>query len=251
MSLALARCHRRGRALHIIDNTGRIVAVSPHLDDAALGCGALLAAYPGALVVTVFSALPAQDAPVTEWDARCGFRDGVAAMTQRRLEDDKALHLLKAEPLRLEFLDAQYVAAQQRAATRPERLAAALAPLLEAHDAGTVLVPMGLFHGDHILASDALLSLMPGMPGRNWVAYEEALYRNKPGLLQGRLVQLYTRGIRATPVAFATNSNVHRKATAVAAYASQLQELGVKKSAGEAAAPERFWLLQEAIKQEA
>ena len=33
----------------------RVVVLSPHLDDAVLGCGRLMAAHPGATVVTVYA----------------------------------------------------------------------------------------------------------------------------------------------------------------------------------------------------
>ncbi|WP_157664385.1 PIG-L deacetylase family protein [Bordetella genomosp. 9] len=233
-----------------IDEPGNIAAVSPHLDDAVAGCGALLAAYPGSTVITVFAGVPEASVPVTEWDRRCGFPDGLAAMRHRLTEDDKALHLLKARPVRLPFLDDQYVRATNRANPKVEKIAAALAGVLDKAQARTVLFPIGLFHGDHLLTSDAALSLFRDTPERNWIAYEDALYRTKPGLLHARLVQFYTRGISLTPVVFGAQPNVHRKASAVAAYASQLPELGVKKGEGDAAAPERFWLLRESVKQE-
>jgi LmbE family N-acetylglucosaminyl deacetylase len=236
--------------LKCIDDPGHIVAISPHLDDAVAGCGALLAAYPGSTVITVFAGAPAASAPQTDWDRRCGFPDGAAAMAQRCAEDDKALHLLKARPVRLPFLDDQYIRAMQRVSPKVEKVAPALAHALDQAQARTVLFPIGLFHSDHVLASDAVLTLCRAMPDRLWVAYEEALYRTKPGLLHARLVQFYTRGYSLTPVVFGASPNVHRKATAVSAYASQLGELGVKKGEGDTAAPERYWLLSESVKQQ-
>jgi LmbE family N-acetylglucosaminyl deacetylase len=234
-----------------IDDPGPIAALSPHLDDAVAGCGALLAAYPGSVVITVFAGVPEASAPLTEWDRRCGFADGQAAMTHRVAEDDKALHLLKAQPVRLPFLDDQYVRVMARSSPKVDKIAPALASALNKAQARTVLFPIGLFHGDHVLASDAALSLFRTMQDRHWVAYEDVLYRTKPGLLHARLVQFYTRGISLTPVGFGLSPNIHRKATAMSAYASQLGELGVKKGEGDAAAPERYWLLGEAVKQAA
>jgi LmbE family N-acetylglucosaminyl deacetylase len=233
-----------------IDDPGHIAAISPHLDDGVASCGALLAAYPGSTVITVFAGAPPATVPLTEWDQRCGFADGAAAMAQRCAEDDKAMHVLKAQPVRLPFLDDQYLRAMARSGLKVERIATALAQALDQAKSRTVLFPMGLFHTDHILVSDAVLTLFRGMPDRLWVAYEDALYRTKPGLLHARLVQFYTRGISLTPILFGVAPNIHRKATAVAAYASQLKELGVKKGEGDAAAPERYWLLRESVKQE-
>ncbi|WP_176464091.1 PIG-L deacetylase family protein [Bordetella genomosp. 11] len=231
-----------------IDEPGTIVAISPHLDDAVAGCGALLAGAPGSTVITVFAGVPEAAVPVTEWDRRCGFGDGQAAMTWRLGEDDKALHLLKAQPARLPFLDDQYVRAMGRTPPKVDKIAHAVQGILEKAGARTVLFPLGLFHRDHILASDAALALFAGRQDRRWVAYEDALYRNKPGLLQGRLVQFYTRGVCLTPVAF-RNTNTHRKATAMAAYASQMAELGITRNEGDTTAPERYWLLSESVKQ--
>lgn len=231
-----------------IDEPGIIAAVSPHLDDAVAGCGALLAGAPGSTVITVFAGVPDAAVPLTDWDRRCGFSDGPSAMKARMVEDDKALHLLKAQPVRLPFLDDQYLRAMARATPKPDKIAHALEAVFDKVGVRTVLFPLGLFHSDHILASDAVLTLFPGKPERHWVAYEDALYRTKPGLLHARLVQFYTRGISLTPVAF-PNTNTHRKATAMAAYGSQMPELGITKTAGDTTAPERYWLLSEAIKQ--
>ena len=59
------------------DEMRRIVVVSPHLDDAVLGCSYLLAAHPGATVVTVFAGRPPEyPSPMERWDAICGFVEG-------------------------------------------------------------------------------------------------------------------------------------------------------------------------------
>jgi LmbE family N-acetylglucosaminyl deacetylase len=232
-----------------IDDPGLIAAFSPHLDDAVAGCGALLAAYPGSTVITVFAGVPDAAAPLTEWDRRCGFGDGQAAMTYRLGEDDKAMHLIKAHPVRLPFLDDQYVRAMERTGAKADKVAPAMRAALDKTRARTVLFPIGLFHGDHVLVSDAVLNLFAAMPDRLWVAYEDAFYRYKPGLLHARMVQFFMRGISLTPVGFGAPCNVHRKATAMSAYASQLSELGVKKGDEEFSSPERYWLLGESVKQ--
>jgi hypothetical protein len=82
------------------------------------------------------------------------------------------------------------------------------------------------------------------------VAYEDAYWRNQPGALQARLVQFYTRGVSLTPVCFGASASMHRKATALSAYASHSSAMGQKRGEGDAAAPERYWLLHEAVKQE-
>lgn len=234
--------------MRTIDDPGTIAAVSPHLDDAVAGCGAVLAGAPGSAVITVFAGVPDAAVPLTDWDRRCGFGDGESAMKWRLGEDDKAMHLLKAQPMRLPFLDDQYVRAMERTAPKADKIAHALEGALEKTGARTVLFPVGLFHRDHILVSDAALTLFASKPERRWVVYEDALYRTKPGLLHARLVQFYTRGISLTPVSF-LSTNTHRKATAMAAYGSQTPELGLTKGEDDTTAPERYWLLSESIKQ--
>ena len=52
-----------------------MLVISPHLDDAVLSCGALLAAHRGAVVATVFAGVPRDPRQRTEWDARSGVAD--------------------------------------------------------------------------------------------------------------------------------------------------------------------------------
>ena len=85
------------------------LVISPHLDDAVLGCGQWLAAHPGCTVLTLFAGVP-QDASrrLTDWDARSGFGSALEAVTARRREDERALGLLQARARWLDFADGQY-----------------------------------------------------------------------------------------------------------------------------------------------
>jgi hypothetical protein len=51
-----------------LDDVGRLAVVSPHCDDGVFGCGELLALHPGSVVITVFTAYPRPDEPLTVWD---------------------------------------------------------------------------------------------------------------------------------------------------------------------------------------
>ena len=76
----------------------RIVVVSPHLDDAVLGCGRFLSAHPGATVVTVFAGNPPKyPEPMRMWDVQSGFAPGDDVMETRRNEDDAALALRRCD----------------------------------------------------------------------------------------------------------------------------------------------------------
>lgn len=216
---------------------GRIVAVSPHLDDAVFSCGQLLSAHPGATVVTVFAGLPPDGTPLPDWDARSGFDSAVQAVARRREEDRHALQQLQARPVWLDFLDAQYGV---RAA--PGELSAALRELLLDLQPDTLLWPLGLFHADHALVHEACMPLLPLLDGACLLAYEDALYRGLPGLVQQRLMALAQSGWRTTPARFDREGSASMKARAVQTYASQLRAFG-DHGHDDLAAPERCWRL--------
>ena len=45
---------------------GRLLVISPHLDDAVFACGRLIASHPSCVVVTVFAGLPANTVTTTQ-----------------------------------------------------------------------------------------------------------------------------------------------------------------------------------------
>jgi len=228
--------------MDVLQDLGRVAAVSPHLDDGVLSCGGLLSACRDAAVVTLFAGVPPSGGTPSDWDARCGFADGAQAMRHRLAEDDLALARLRLRALRLEFLDSQY--ARPPAAGR---VAASLRAVLERERPDTVLIPLGLFHVDHLLAHEAAMKVRGEGGGRLWLAYEDVPYRRKRGLLQHRLMRLYAQGVGATPAVFAVRPAARRKAAAVAAYASQLGPMGLSDGQGDPALPERYWRLENGV----
>jgi LmbE family N-acetylglucosaminyl deacetylase len=88
---------------HPLAEAERIVVLSPHLDDAVLSVGALLAgrARDGArvTVVTVLAGDPGSEEPASDWDARAGFPTAGAAARARREEDRRACSRIGAEPV--------------------------------------------------------------------------------------------------------------------------------------------------------
>lgn len=223
---------------------GPLLVFSPHLDDAVLSCATVIARHAGTEVVTVFAAAPVGFTRLTAWDAASGFDSARQAMAARRREDARALALLSAHPTWLDFCDSQYEASPTRA-----QLAHALDELLRARDEmQTILLPAGLFHSDHLLLHDALLSLRQRHPEKSWALYEDVPYRRLPGLLQRRLAALQDRGLRATPAALPHAAPAVRKLKeeAVACYASQLRALrSIAAGHADAGMPERCWLLDD------
>lgn len=214
----------------------RLMVVSPHLDDAILGCAGLLRACPGTVVVTVCTGLPDAADRLTDWDRRCGFGSAAQAMAARLGENRAALAMIECTGLELGIRDSQYQTASGEAvALMTRRLFHAVAS--RAPDC--VAIPLGLFHGDHVRAGDACLMIREATPGVCWLAYEDIPYRGLPGLVQQRLAQLHARGIVATPNPWAVD--VDAKARLIAAYASQLK--GLARSARDLAVPECYWRL--------
>lgn len=215
----------------------RIVVISPHFDDGVFSCGQLLAMHPGSTVVTVFTGTPKQAGMRTDWDLRCGFANAQEAMAQRRQEDRRALATLRAQPVWMDFIDSQYGPAPGE-----DDIARSLRQVLRALGPTPVLLPMGMFHADHLLVHRACLKALAHWPDRPALAYEDALYRAKTGLLQQRLTELAAQGITATPDARQPQGGATLKAEAVLAYASQLHAFGPGGYA-DAFRPERLWRL--------
>jgi hypothetical protein len=90
------------------DLSRKVLILTPHLGDAVLNCGELVAAHPGAVVMTVFAGIPSDAYVVPEWDAACGFSSPRQAVTVRRREERRALEALDAEPCWLACPESQY-----------------------------------------------------------------------------------------------------------------------------------------------
>jgi LmbE family N-acetylglucosaminyl deacetylase len=229
-----------------------LLVISPHLDDAVLGCSQLLSNHPGSLVATVFTASPSETIVLTEWDQGCGFKSSREAMDARRIEDLTATSILNARPYHLGFSDSQYAPLPPAGAITAalQGLLGSFGTLLEA-SLETVCMPLGLFHCDHERVFEACLPLVAANRSVRWIAYEDVLYRRRPGVLPRRLASLPGEGILATPIQYAA-ANPHAKQIAVATYRSQLAMLGLTPEDAKADAiddvssAECYWLLEAA-----
>ena len=92
----------------------RVLAISPHLDDAALSAGGLLAGLAGSgtevHVVTLFAGPPQESlSPVAHaFHHYCGLPHDATAVAVRRREDLEAMRMLGARAHHAEHLDALY-----------------------------------------------------------------------------------------------------------------------------------------------
>jgi LmbE family N-acetylglucosaminyl deacetylase len=221
--------------------TVRLAVISPHCDDAVLGCGELLARHSGATVVTALAGAPPAYAEPTPWDAAAGFRAGDDVMARRRDEDRRALFCLRATPVWLDFCDAQYGSPIDLAA-----LTQAIEGALTVAAPTLVGMPLGLFHSDHHLTADAALAIRRRGYAAVWLAYEDAIYRRLPGLVAKRLAALAADGWQPRPIAMPSGGWTAQKRRAVRCYRSQLRALARPGLPGyqDAFAAERYWALE-------
>jgi LmbE family N-acetylglucosaminyl deacetylase len=227
----------------------RVVVVSPHFDDAALGAAHLLTSHPGSTVITVLAGWPpAYPDPPSEWDALGGFAAGDDVVAVRREEDRAAMAALSATPVWLEFADHQYLTAEQRYA--PTDIAPDLRTAIEESGPTAVFLPLGLANPDHgltheagLLARDALA--VDGVTP-SWFAYEDAGYKHLPGLMAWRISRLFRSGLWPTPAVVPVQPDMAAKRAAIACYASQIGPLEQDHLLNERLdgnIPEQYWRL--------
>lgn len=211
-----------------------LLIVSPHFDDAVLSVGQVMAGRPDCVVVTVFAGTPARRRMLTTYDKDCGFSTAGRAMVDRRREDNAALNLLLADPVRLDFVDHQY--------GEPRVGAEIVAELVRVVDQVRPFVaagPLGLVHPDHHATRFAFYSLLRARPDLEGWVYEDlpsrVLYpETVPDALE------WWRGMGFVPVLdFLGTGPREKKQEAVACYRSQLWALDEPTYL----VPERLWRL--------
>jgi LmbE family N-acetylglucosaminyl deacetylase len=217
--------------------TGPLLVVSPHFDDAAFSCAALLERGWPVDVLTVCAGEP--DPPRTGWwDLHCGFASSAESIPARRREDEEALRAGGHRLRLLDLLELQYVD-EPRPAEQADRIAQAVRSWLAESGAGTVALPAGAGwaphwlpprvakalreprgpepHADHVFTRDAVLGLDR--------AGDFVLYEELPYLLGGPA----DRAARRAAAEHGYRARVHTvtvdreaKAERIAAYASQV-----------------------------
>jgi LmbE family N-acetylglucosaminyl deacetylase len=225
----------------------RVVVVSPHLDDAVLGCGNFLATRPECTVVTVFAGNPpAYPDPMRKWDVQSGFAPGDDVMEVRRAEDRAALAVLDAVGVHLDNVEYTYNAGDRP--TPPEQLVESLAPALATLRPTLVLAPFGLANPDHDVTHRACLLARDRIGAAvSWWCYEDMGYKHIPGMLAWRVSTLFRRKLWPTPVCPTLHMHDVRKRDAIACYPTQLRALDEDwqiLAKLDAPAPEQFWRLE-------
>ena len=137
-------------------NAGRIVVISPHLDDAIMSVGGTIAtavrAGAAVEVLTVFGYGPLSNTPAGPWDSKSGFGTEAEACRVRREEDRKACRIVGATPHWLDFGAEPY---ERRGS--PQEILSAVAAAIAGADC--VLIPgFPLVHPDHAELARLLLA---------------------------------------------------------------------------------------------
>jgi LmbE family N-acetylglucosaminyl deacetylase len=228
------------------DELSRLVIVSPHLDDAVLGCGLLMLAHPGATVVTVFAGNPpAYPSTMRYWDVQGGFGPDDDVMAVRRAEDRRAVALLDATPHHLDFVEHTYNEGDRP--VRPEVIAGPLEAAIREHEPTAVVAPFGLANPDHDVTHGAAMKVRDALGGEiAWFCYEDCGYKHIPGMLAWRVARLLARDLWPTPACPTSSTDLAPKRAAIECYPTQLLALEDDWQIGaklDAPAPEHVWRL--------
>jgi LmbE family N-acetylglucosaminyl deacetylase len=206
----------------------RVMAVSPHFDDAIMSVGALLAQSVRAgvkvEVLTVFGGDPTSESPADPWDFASGFRTEGQAAVARREEDRLACASLQVTPVWLTFGAEAY----DRRGSQEDIWTAVFRAAL---GADCVLLPgYPLVHRDH--AELTVLLLRRGLSCLRTGLYIEqpySFYQRHIGM-PPEWVPALRSVLTAPPVwsRFPLNRAYRRaKMQAITSYRSQLRQLGL------------------------
>jgi LmbE family N-acetylglucosaminyl deacetylase len=198
--------------------SGRVVIVSPHLDDAVLSLGATIARATrggtAVTVLTVFGGDPASTAPPNGWDRRGGFETAGDAASRRREENRAACAIVGAKPVALPLFGGGYGAPRE-----PDAVRQAVTDAAAGVDA--LLVPgFPLTNDDHRWLHTLLVD--ERVPSVRLVLYAEQPYRHTVRRERPR-----PDGALFWQPTEARLADVLAKRRAILAYRSQLPLLGL------------------------
>ncbi len=227
------------------------LVVSPHLDDGVLSCAQYLLTQSSSVVATVMAGHPGPGT-LSNWDRACGFVEGDDPVARRREEDRQALARVGARPRHLDFLDLPYRetrAPDAGGTISATEIASRLMDLVDELRPTRVLIPLGLFHPDHVLTHEAGVLLRRSAPAVDLWAYKDLPYGlAHPLLVASQLDGLRRRGVRAQQMTVDLPAHPGAKRDATARYASQVDT--VRSDLGQAAweatflaGSEQFWQL--------
>jgi LmbE family N-acetylglucosaminyl deacetylase len=244
--------------------SGALLIVSPHFDDAALSCSALLDRGEPVDVLTVFSGAP-EPPRQGWWDERCGFASSAESVPARRREDENALepgghHLHLLDLLEVQHFDGP------RGAEDAVLIADFVRDWLVEMNGGAVALPAGAGwaphwlpprvakklreprgpepHHDHLFVRDAVLGAV--IDDARFVLYEELPYLWGGSAARAARGTARAHGYRAQREIIPVDRE--RKARRLAAYTSQIAHISPPEGRLDSPATlppsERYWLLR-------
>jgi LmbE family N-acetylglucosaminyl deacetylase len=214
------------------------LVASPHLDDAVLSAGQLLAGRPDMIVVTVFAGQPRAKNVLTTYDRTCGFGSSREAVLARQAEDREALAILGANPVHLKFVDHQYGQPMDQ-----EQIAQAIRAKVELYEPEFVAGPLGLGHPDHELVREAVLDAVLDSDTPLWL-YEDTPTRITSPELVPRALQAVSARQAMVELGFVGDGSLEKKAAALWSYRTQLP---LFPNYHTLLCPERFWKVSKAV----
>jgi len=132
-------------------HTGRVVVLSPHLDDAVLSTWSVLSRSDDVQVINVCTGIPERGL-LSQWDRMTGATDSASRMLERLQEDRLALASAGREAVALGFPEMQY----RHGSLDAEALREALRRTMDG--AVQVWAPAGIGgHDDHVQIRDVAL----------------------------------------------------------------------------------------------
>ena len=231
-----------------------LLVVSPHPDDAALSCAALLDRGRPVDIATVFTGAPTP--PVTtEWDRAAGFADSDEAMAARIAEERAAFADSRHRLHELGELDGQYVSTGRDRGVANVLRSFVSSWRREAGDRARVVIPVGTGrrdllpqrlahrlgqgpapHPDHVYVRDMVLA---AVHPRDAILYEEFPYMR--GRRGDRSAARAVRRFGCRTRAFELEVDRESKLRRLDAYASQLATLTITPAS--LPATERYYRL--------
>jgi len=224
------------------------IFLSAHLDDAVLSCAGMIKRlrdqHYKVGVVTVFAGIPMLKAPpsqlIEEFHRLMGSSSRLVA--QRRAEDRRALALLGAKCIQLNFLDCIYRrdlasgeyylkdmaeitgAIKEQDVLLPAQIAQALRSLYPKRERLYLYAPLAVgYHLDHRLLNRAALILLD--QGYRLGLYEDYPYAEKDGATEEALRNLRQKELWHEKRVFLSKAESEAKIKAVMCYQSQLRML--------------------------
>lgn len=202
-----------------------LLIVSPHLDDAVLSCGQLMAGRPECIVASVFAGAPPRPEIQTTYDRACGFANAGDAIAARHREDTSALVELGATARRLAYPDHQYREVELLHVD-PVDIAADLAALVDTEGVSMAIGPLGLAHPDHELTAEAFRLLHSMRRGLEVWLYEDLPSRVLwPDQVPARLAWWRDVAGYNPTLSFAGTGPLAAKRRAISRYGSQVDQL--------------------------